>query len=522
MADNIRGELLLAGFNGDFDSLEEIVNVLAENGFSSCKELDSCCAAQDIRNFSLLDVAGQAFVQLVIECATDSGRMARAQRKKPRVEMTGPCPSVIPERAVAVEVSVGRPRRYCMKSKCDWGIINTLHKVLSLFDRPRLQPLMPVAGMGPAKAAKALGVSCVSARDKADWLSRARDNALLGSCPRTLPSIKSGIRAFHAFCVGALQLEGEWIPPAVVTLVAWSELFRCCETYRNYLGYVRFACTMLDLPTDAFDSRDIKRALSSIRKRHNFVPRRKLFIQRELVGKLLTLPAKGELQQHYAILYLLTYVFLLRLPSEALPCTKTSCGIIRDAQSQIWCDGVEVHLQLKRRKNMDGGSQLSRKCWCVSSPATCPVHVLWPFFAALPDGAEPFAGINAGRALKTLRQALRSFPATRKESGLYRCHDLRRGHAKDLASSGAPLVEILQAGQWRSPAFLSYLDLKSLERDAVLAACVDDSSGGEEEACTIGTNPLPPICPPSHSVVDDDAGILRGFGDSDDELFSMN
>ena len=79
---------------------------------------------------------------------------------------------------------------------------------------------------------------------------------------------------------------------------------------------------------------------------------------------------------------------------------------------------------MKRRKNMDGGSHMSRKCWCVSNPGTCPVQVLWPFFAALPDGVVPFAGISAGRALKSLRQALRLFPATRKESGLYRCHDL--------------------------------------------------------------------------------------------------
>ena len=70
MADNIRGELHLFGFDGDFESLEAIVSVLAENGFSSYKELDSCCAAQDIRNFRLLDVASQAFVQLLIESAT--------------------------------------------------------------------------------------------------------------------------------------------------------------------------------------------------------------------------------------------------------------------------------------------------------------------------------------------------------------------------------------------------------------------------------------------------------------------
>ena len=328
---------------------------------------------------------------------------------------------------------------------------------------------MPVAGMGPARAARALGVSFVSARDKWDWLLRARSNALLGRCPRTMPGIKSGIRACHAFCAGALQLEGEWLPPESVTLVAWSELFRCCDTYRNYLGYVRFACacTMLELPMEAFDSRDIQQALSSIKKRHDFVPRRKLFIQRDLVGKLMTMPAKGQLPQCYAMLYLLTYVFLLRLPSEALPCTKPSCEMIRNAQAQTWCDGIEIHLQIKRRRDMDGSSQMSRNCWCVASPGACPVHVLWPFFAAVPDGALPFAGITPGRAQKSLRHGLRLLPATREESGLFRCHALRRGHAKYLASSGAPFVGILKAGQWRSLAFLSYPDLKSLERDAV-------------------------------------------------------
>lgn len=300
-------------------------------------------------------------------------------------------------------------------------------------------------------------------------------------------------------------MQGEWLPPAVDTLIAWSELFRCCDTYRNYLGYVHFACTLSGLPTVAFECRDIKRAHIAIRKRNNFVPRRKLFIQRALVGKLLSLVAKGKLAEEYAMLFLFTYVFLLRLPSEALPCTKVLGDALGDAQSQVWCDGVELHLQLKRRKNMEAGSHMSRKCWCSTDPGTCPVHVLGRYFAELPVGDQPFAGISAGRALRKLREALELFSATRKDSCIYRCHDLRRGHAKDLVESGASLVEILAAGQWRSPAFLKYLDLRTLERDAVLAACVDESSGGEEEALTLSRTvaavPLPPICPPSFGAV---------------------
>ena len=45
----------------------------------------------------------------------------------------------------------------------------------------------------------------------------------------------------------------------------------------------------------------------------------------------------------------------------------------------------------------------------------------------------------------------------------------------DLLESGAPLATILKAGEWRSPAFLSYVDMEQLERDAVIQAHLDDS-----------------------------------------------
>ena len=58
----------------------------------------------------------------------------------------------------------------------------------------------------------------------------------------------------------------------------------------------------------------------------------------------------------------------------------------------------------------------------------------------------------------------------------YRTHDLRRGHAEDLKLSGASLLEILRAGEWRSPVFLRYLDVSDLESAAVVAAHVNDES----------------------------------------------
>ena len=75
--------------------------------------------------------------------------------------------------------------------------------------------------------------------------------------------------------------------------------------------------------------------------------------------------------------------------------------------------------------------------------------------------------------LRVLRSRLASLAV--EKAHLYFSHDFRRGHARDLQASGASLYEILQAGEWSSPAFLQYLDLICLERDAVVEAHVAES-----------------------------------------------
>ena len=52
----------------------------------------------------------------------------------------------------------------------------------------------------------------------------------------------------------------------------------------------------------------------------------------------------------------------------------------------------------------------------------------------------------------------------------YGTHGFRRGHAEDLRRGGARLGEILAAGDWKSSAFMLYLNRCGLKRDAVLEA----------------------------------------------------
>jgi len=181
---------------------------------------------------------------------------------------------------------------------------------------------------------------------------------------------------------------------------------------------------------------------------------------------------KGAVLTH-ARLFLLTYVFLLRLPSEALPVVAGLKGRVPDTNAALFRDGSSLVLVLKRRKNKQHGSILTRSCTCRSARAICVVHVLGPVLEKCRVGQPVFGGCTAASAMEYLRMMLLAVNVDRATE--YRTHDLRRGHAEDLAEAGRPLHEILTAGEWSSPAFLKYLDLHKLESQMVVQSHCDES-----------------------------------------------
>ena len=142
----------------------------------------------------------------------------------------------------------------------------------------------------------------------------------------------------------------------------------------------------------------------------------------------------------------------------------------------LYLEDNSMILDLRRRKNKRNGSKLTRHCWCRTCKSTCPVHALGTFIGNYEFGQKPFKNVTAAESLKILREILANVGLP--DAHLYRTHDMRRGHALDLQLSGASLYEILTAGEWRSPAFLKYLDMHRLEADAVLQAHVDESDSG--------------------------------------------
>lgn len=181
----------------------------------------------------------------------------------------------------------------------------------------------------------------------------------------------------------------------------------------------------------------------------------------------------------FGTLFLLAYAFQLRLPSEALPAVCGSGEGSLDMQSTIRREGDRMVVQLRRRKNLIFESQVVRTCWCRASPISCPVHCMSEALSTLAHGEELFPGISPSLALKTLRDILTELEVPQAHE--YRTQDLRRGHTEDLRASGASLQTILESGNWRSAAFLNYVDGDSLETEAVAQAHGVESSSDEEE-----------------------------------------
>ena len=106
-----------------------------------------------------------------------------------------------------------------------------------------------------------------------------------------------------------------------------------------------------------------------------------------------------------------------------------------------------------------GSGIMRRSCTCRGGKATCAVHTLWDdWFEHWPTGAAPRENCSQQFVIKRLRQDLAKLAPMVSEPEKHGTHDFRRGHAEDMRASGCPLADILRAGQWKSAAFLRYVN----------------------------------------------------------------
>ena len=120
--------------------------------------------------------------------------------------------------------------------------------------------------------------------------------------------------------------------------------------------------------------------------------------------------SRTQEDEDWLMVFLVSYVFLLRLPSETLPmrtCTNTRDDLKEGhSKSEVSFDGTTLTLRLRTRKNESAPTMMTRTCWCKDCPLLCPIHVFaaWAF-RPKPRGVL-FEGITPGAATRQLRQRL--------------------------------------------------------------------------------------------------------------------
>jgi len=351
-------------------------------------------------------------------------------------------------------------------------------KVLSVLGHKRTSAFN-ATGLGPKEATKRLCAAFQNGLDRKSWLSTARQAAIVGRAPKSLKSIRTGLRAWMKFAHEVLGRRGRELPPTTDELLQWSGIFQHQDTFKNYCAHVKMACELEGLSTEAFANPLVRGARVAVKKRKQFTPGPKMAIRLPLLAKLVQDAIKSQRNKE-AVLYLVSYAFLLRVPSEALPMIKDCSGASHGQQSVISCKKDHVELRLMTRKNKIDGSIMQRSCWCSRCKVTCPVHRLGAALAKVPDGTHLFKGVTEKAVLSVLRSRLHKLGV--QDAPSYNTKAFRRGHGRQMADEGASLCTILAAGEWSSKAFMVYQDYTSLERDAVLEAHMnesDDNSSGE-------------------------------------------
>ena len=160
---------------------------------------------------------------------------------------------------------------------------------------------------------------------------------------------------------------------------------------------------------------------------------------------------------------------------------------------------MSQHLSAVAHQNrQDGSGVMRRSCSCRGSSSTCPVHCLWEkYLADIPAGTQPWQKVSPGQVLGWMRKTLQALavssvfslsvgsltlarrcPTLRSTAPIPSDGDTLRFYpqsdfahrlgatcsSQDLLVGGATLAHILRAGQWKSAAFLGYLNQADIEK----------------------------------------------------------
>ena len=342
--------------------------------------------------------------------------------------------------------------------------------------------LMGVIGMGtqltPTQAIHSLSGAEASKGDVLTWLSGNAEMLRLEGNRKSLQSLACSLRTWQKFAELVLQYpENGTLPPrSDIDVERYIVIFKNGATAANYVNAITWACRHLRLDM-SWRSETMVQTLKGKRaeaKERTGGPRQAaLKLSTPWLTQLVQhLDARGLFEMSECAL--VQWEFLLRVKSEGLDLFAGPGGT---AKSVLWIDNKNLlNLKLQSRKNRPQGSHLLRQCRCEDiGIQCCAVHRMAVRLQRTEVGSKVW-GFKEAALQVEIKRSLAALKHPTAEQFSFKA--FRAGRATELAQLGYSLSFILQAGEWKSSAFLRYIDEDAVDHSTFLTAAIED---GEDE-----------------------------------------
>ena len=341
-------------------------------------------------------------------------------------------------------------------------------KSVGLRQVPEKSPMLEIQAWAAAKRSGANVELLLTERSQLLSLEGVRTNA---------KSKVSALKAWHACCVDVLGVpENATLPPRSIGHVrAFVGMFKNGATAANYLNHILAACKVAQLSTDWHDSavQQIKVDARARSKRLGVCGQKEVVtLPAYMQTKLLSVTTeRGDAAR--GVSFGIYWKALLRVQSEGcgimVGAPSWASGLPQGIMAAVWAHADVLFLRLRTRKHRVHGSLLQILCSCkADGPSLCVVH---SFMRLQLKPHDWLIRETPYQILKMLRHYLRELHFDR--AGDVTLKTFRASAASAMVASGEPLARILAAGEWKSSAFLNYVDESEVDRQKYISSLLD-------------------------------------------------
>jgi hypothetical protein len=327
-----------------------------------------------------------------------------------------------------------------------------------------------------------------------DFMFQVSQIGTLRLSQSSLPGVASALRHWGRF---ANLWDFPPFPPTPDAILAWSSCFNMGGTFAVYANHLRCACTTQGIGIEWFQDPRVRAIVKGLKKADLEKFRPKMGVSRELLKRFVT---NSRIPDALRTLCWLSYAFLLRMGSEALELRKapdwSTLGMLFPLPAGVAGfiglrerDGRRVLvIRLRKRKNMQHGSMISRQCSCRPRGDTtgsfldsglCPVCALWPAIRRLADpGALLFRTIEKGSVNATIKRFLTDLMV--QHANFYGTHSWRRGAVREILARDQCVKSVTRHAQWKSVRTAAiYADFETRHEGKIREILQDLSSDSE-------------------------------------------